>query len=214
MSLAPGIPAELGAILATIRAMESGGDYTVSSTSSSASGAYQFVDSTWRGYGGYRRAKDAPPPVQDAKAAEQVTSILARNGGDVRTVSVSWYLGHVPVGDEFDRVPPFPGNRLTPREYQNRWMQRYFQLLGTPEASVGAGSAWTPVDTSMTCQTAVVDLGPPGEPQYVLTQAQGFVATPSGRAVPKAVDPCDPARTAPLGPAASESVAVTRSRQR
>ena len=211
---APAIPAEVGAILATIRAMESGGDYTVSSTSSSASGAYQFVDSTWGGYGGYRRAKDAPPPVQDAKAAEQVTSILARNGGDVRTVSVSWYLGHVPVGDEFDRVPPFPGNRLTPREYQNRWMQRYFQLLGMPEASVGAGSAWTPVDTSMTCQTAVVDLGPPGEPQYVLTQAQGFVATPSGRAVPKAVDPCDPARTAPLGPAATESVAVTRSRQR
>ncbi|MET0459504.1 MAG: M23 family metallopeptidase, partial [Ilumatobacteraceae bacterium] len=64
------IPTELTAILSTIRAMESGGDYTVSVTTSTASGAYGFLDSSWGGYGGYRRAKDAPPAVQDAKAAE------------------------------------------------------------------------------------------------------------------------------------------------
>ena len=63
------IPTELGAILATIRTLESGGDYTAASRTSSASGAYQFVDSTWSGYGGYPRAKDAPPAVQDAAAA-------------------------------------------------------------------------------------------------------------------------------------------------
>ena len=50
--------------------MESGGDYTVSVTTSTASGAYGFLDSSWGGYGGYARAKDAPPAVQDAKAAE------------------------------------------------------------------------------------------------------------------------------------------------
>ena len=73
--------------------MESGGNYTVSITTSTASGAYGFLDSSWGGYGGYARAKDAPPEIQDAKAAEHVAAILARNGGDVSTIPVSWYIG-------------------------------------------------------------------------------------------------------------------------
>jgi hypothetical protein len=61
---------------------------------------------------------------------------LARNGGDVSTVPVSWYVGHVPVGAEWDAVPPYPGNHLTPREYQSRWMQTYSDMLGTPGGRV------------------------------------------------------------------------------
>jgi Transglycosylase-like domain len=203
------IPAELGAILSTIKAMESGGDYTVAAATSTASGAYQFVDSSWGGYGGYARAKDAPPAVQDAKAAELAASILARNGGDVSTVPVSWYLGHVPVGGEWDTVPAYPGNRLTPREYQDRWMKRYAQLLGSPEAWVGSAPApWRPVETTVTCRTVVVDVGRPGSPQYVLTQGQAFDADTSGRAVPRAVDPCDPARAVLATPPVHESPIV------
>jgi murein DD-endopeptidase MepM/ murein hydrolase activator NlpD len=194
------IPAELGAILATIRAMETGGNYTTQVTSSTASGAYGFLDSSWGGYGGYRRARDAPPEVQDAKAAELATYILNRNNGDVSTVPVSWYIGHVPIGAEWDTVPPVGANTITPREYQSRWLRMYARILGQPEAWVGTTPAWTAVDTSATCRTVVVDLGQPGQPEYGLTQAHMFGTDGSGRAVAAAGDPCDPNRPAPAQP--------------
>ena len=156
--------AEMDTILATIKTMESGGDYTVAVTTSTASGAYGFLDSSWGGYGGFRRAKDAPPEVQDAKAAELVAYILQRNGGDISTIPVSWYIGHVPVGSEWDTVPAYPGNRLTPREYQQRWMQRYAQLQQVPASPATAKPSWTPSDTSNTCQTVVVMAGTPRTP--------------------------------------------------
>ncbi len=202
--------AEMGAILATIRSMESGGNYTVTITTSTASGAYGFLDSSWGGYGGYARAKDAPPEVQDAKAAEHAAYILARNGGDVSTIPVSWYIGHVPVGAEWDTVPrPDAGNRLTPREYQDRWMARYAMLVGSPEAWTLGASMWTPVDVSATCRTIVVDAGVAGQPEYVLTEAQLFFAESSGLAVPSPLDRCDPGRAPPPEPVPTTEVIAT-----
>lgn len=43
---------------------ESGGNWTARNASSSAAGGFQFLSSTWAGYGGYASAADAPPWVQ------------------------------------------------------------------------------------------------------------------------------------------------------
>lgn len=58
------------ATLAAIARCESGGDYNAENPTSTASGRYQVLDSTWDGYGGYERASDAPPDVQEAWARE------------------------------------------------------------------------------------------------------------------------------------------------
>jgi hypothetical protein len=49
---------------------ESRGDPLAENPTSSASGLWQFLDSTWAGFGGYARASHAPPSVQNAKAAQ------------------------------------------------------------------------------------------------------------------------------------------------
>lgn len=49
---------------------ESGGSLTAENPVSTASGKWQFLDSTWAGYGGYSHASQAPESVQDARAAE------------------------------------------------------------------------------------------------------------------------------------------------
>jgi len=89
-------------ILNTIKTVESGGDYSAQNPTSSASGAYQFIDSTWRSaakeagvdVNQYPRAYMAPPEVQDTVAANQVQKILAANGNDVTKVPVVWYTGN------------------------------------------------------------------------------------------------------------------------
>ncbi len=48
---------------------ESGGDPLAENPYSSASGLWQFIDSTWANYGGYSHASYAPASVQNAKAA-------------------------------------------------------------------------------------------------------------------------------------------------
>lgn len=112
------VPSSMAAVLATIRELESGGDYQARASGSSASGAYQFLDSTWDSYGGYPSAWLAPPEVQGAKATASVTAILDAHDGDVSAVPVVWYLGHLPAdgSSEWDTVPaPSAGNALTPR---------------------------------------------------------------------------------------------------
>lgn len=54
----------------SVLACESGGNLTAQNPTSSASGKWQILDSTWNGYAGFQRAMHAPEDVQDAKARE------------------------------------------------------------------------------------------------------------------------------------------------
>lgn len=49
-------------------------DYRNENPHSTASGAWQFLDSTWDHFGGYSRASYAPPAVQDEKARRTFAS--------------------------------------------------------------------------------------------------------------------------------------------
>lgn len=64
-------PSGMPAVMLRIRACESGNNYTAQNPSSTASGAYQFLDSTWAGFGGYARAMYAPASVQDQYALQE-----------------------------------------------------------------------------------------------------------------------------------------------
>ena len=140
--LSCGAPGAAAAVLSTIRTLESGGDYTARAPGSSASGAYQFVDTTWNGYGGFPQAWQAPPETQDAKASEMVTAILDAHDGDLAAIPVVWYIGSLPAPTSpvWDTIPAAgAGNRLTPREYQQRWLAEFERQA----AETGDGSACT-----------------------------------------------------------------------
>jgi muramidase (phage lysozyme) len=127
------------AILETLKAKESSGDYTVKNPKpdQTASGAYGYTDGTWRAmtkkYGigtEYKSAKEAPPEIQDMVAATNVREILLENNNDVTKVPLVWYTGN-PRG-EISQKALDVNDGLTPAEYQNDWMRRYNKMLGTP----------------------------------------------------------------------------------
>lgn len=127
-------PAQLGHILATIRYLESRGDYTAPPNRGNASGAYQFIASTWDDYGGYPHAYLAPPHVQDERAALDVAKFLERFDNDVSMIPVMWYFPAAANDPSLMDVVPMPwaGNKLTIREYQVRWLGVFSFLSGLP----------------------------------------------------------------------------------
>ncbi len=128
------LPSQIANILATIRYLESRGNYTAPPNRGRASGAYQFITSTWNNYAGYRDAYLAPPEIQDERAAADVTRFLAQWNNDVSMIPVMWYLPSAATNPErMDIVPvPSAGNVLTVREYQQRWLGVWATMSGQP----------------------------------------------------------------------------------
>lgn len=77
------------------KSKESSGNYAAlnkQSPGNTASGAYQYTDSTWNGYGGYAKAMLAPPEVQDRRFSEDLQKRVDRFGGDPFKVIAAHYL--------------------------------------------------------------------------------------------------------------------------
>lgn len=103
--------------LYALRMVESGGDYTAQNPYSTASGAYQYIDSTWARYKGYQRAKDAPPAIQDERAARDANAAYDRYGNWGAAATIH-FTGHYvdPNSPEYTQVPGHWSNK-TVKDY-------------------------------------------------------------------------------------------------
>ena len=140
-------PDDLAPILATIRYMESRGIYTLPPNKGRASGAYQYIRSTWANFRGFRHAYLAPPAVQDERAALDVTQFLAQWNNDVSMIPVMWYYPAAATRPALMDVVPVPsaGNVLTIREYQQRWLGVFSTISGQPVVALNPEVAAAPV---------------------------------------------------------------------
>ncbi len=136
-SAAPGNPG----VLARIKACESSGSYTAQNPSSSASGAYQFLTSTWRALpasAGYPTAASAPAAVQD-RAARQ---LFAQQGTSPWLASAAcWRAGAVPSTQSSTRPSTFTGIRSGATRTDNRWTASAERFGYESSTNDGGGSS-------------------------------------------------------------------------
>ena len=121
-------------IMLTIRWIESRETYDIPPNKGGASGAYQYIKSTWANYAGYPEAYLAPPWVQDERAAADVAAILRRYNNDVSVVPIIWYYPAALTDPALMDIVPKPeaGNVLTIRDYQWRWLDTLAYFMGGP----------------------------------------------------------------------------------
>jgi hypothetical protein len=149
-------------ILATIRQRESGGNYTAQAKGSSASGAYQFIDSTWQNltkkYGigqEFGKAKLAPKEIQDAIAQAYVKDILKEAGGDVSKVPLAWYTGN--IQGKISQSALAANSGLTPETYQSKWMGEYNKMPAGPGGSYSSSMSGVSYNSAGTSTQAQAD---------------------------------------------------------
>ena len=134
-------PADVEIAMATIRQLESNNNYTIHSSSSTASGAYQYVNGTWGNYQGFPNAASAPPEVQDARARADILGIYQKHGNKLMNIPRIWYYGESIMNrpEELDPVPGGGGNTMTIRGYSYKWgriyVTKYNEAHGTTATS-------------------------------------------------------------------------------
>jgi hypothetical protein len=144
------------AFLYGLRMTESGGNYTATTRLSSASGAYQYLDSTWGHYGGYARAKDAPRAVQDAKARADIIGKWNKYH-DWASVAASWMYPAWATHKELWGGAPTPGNMVM-QKYVDRILG-YAKLPAATQGGSGGGGAVAPTTTQYDAATLAARYG-------------------------------------------------------
>lgn len=148
---------DVDAVMRGIMQQESGGDYQAENPTSTASGAYQYIDGTWDGYGGYSHASDAPPEIQDEKMRADVQAAYDRLG-DWERVIAAHFAGE-PGQDgpktDWDVAPGTPANHNpTIRDYVDGVLGHIAEL--EPETDLAAAVP-PPVDSAEVATAAAVE---------------------------------------------------------
>lgn len=151
-----GVDQQLQAFLAAERTHESGGDYTAYNAAGGASGAYQFIQSTWTSWANRAGqsqyadmpASQAPPAVQDAVAAA-MASYYYQQFGNWKDVAEAWYYPAWAGNPAEQGSVPYPsaGNTLSIGQYGDNVVATMNQYLGpggsiptTPDSATGGGN--------------------------------------------------------------------------
>lgn len=104
-------------VMWAIRMHESGGNYKSRSKWSSASGAYQFIDSTWNNFGGYERAYLAPARVQDERMFKSLRVRFDQYGDWEKVIASHFYPAWANDKSKWNQSPG--GNNPTIWEFVN-----------------------------------------------------------------------------------------------
>ena len=178
-SAAAGSPADLtiDEVMDGLKMQESGGNYQATNPHETASGAYQYIDSTWADYGGYAHAKDAPAAVQDAKMKADLVADSDKLH-DWERVIAAHFVGE---GDatgpksEWD-VHPGPAENQNPsiREYVDSVLHHIEQDSGTtvPDPSQDASATASTTTSTGSAAAASAAAGyamDPGRPAAAST---------------------------------------------